>query len=169
MMIWTLHPARSADYDVIAAVVDGWWGRPVLPSLPRLFLDHFASTSLVARTAEGELVGFLVGFDSPSTPDESYIHFVGVAPAARGAGLAGQLYRRFFERSRAAGRNVVRAITSPGNEGSIAFHRAMGFTAAGPVAGYNGPGTAYILFERTLDAVDDALADTSLQGEARAG
>jgi hypothetical protein len=43
-----LRPARPADYDAIAAVVDDWWGRPVLSSIPRLFLDHFHRTSLIA-------------------------------------------------------------------------------------------------------------------------
>jgi hypothetical protein len=43
-----LRPARAADYDTIATVVDDWWGRPILSSLPRLFLDHFHRTSIIA-------------------------------------------------------------------------------------------------------------------------
>jgi hypothetical protein len=31
------------------AIVNDWWGRPIAGSLPRLFLDHFNRTSLVAR------------------------------------------------------------------------------------------------------------------------
>jgi hypothetical protein len=30
--------------------------------------------------------GFLIGFMSPSEPDEAYIHFVGVSPGARASG-----------------------------------------------------------------------------------
>jgi hypothetical protein len=41
-------------------------------------------------------------------------------------------------------------VTSPGNQASIAFHRAMGLTVEGPVEGHNGPGTAYVLFSRRL-------------------
>lgn len=147
-----LRQARPQDYDAIAAVVDGWWGRPVLGILPRLFLDHFWATSLIAEGLGGvgepaPLLGFLVGFLSPSEPDQAYIHFVGVAPHARGDGLARALYRTFFGIARADGRTVVTAITSPVNQGSIAFHRAMGFTVDGPVAGHNGPGSEYMTFE----------------------
>ena len=44
-----IRVARPGDYDSIVAVVDHWWERPVCPSLPRLFLDHFWSTSRIAR------------------------------------------------------------------------------------------------------------------------
>jgi hypothetical protein len=68
--------ACPEDYDRIVAVVDDWWGRPVRASLPRLFLDHFWSTSRVAEDGQ-ELAGFLVAFVSPSLPHVAYLHFVG--------------------------------------------------------------------------------------------
>jgi ribosomal protein S18 acetylase RimI-like enzyme len=141
--------ARPADYDAIAAVVDDWWGRPVLGALPRLFLDHFHGSSLVVDGAAG-LQAFLVGILSPSEPDRAYIQFVGVSPAARGLGLARQLYEEFFALARGDGRRLVSAVTAPVNSGSVAFHRAMGFTVTGPVAGYDGPGHDKIFFEREL-------------------
>jgi ribosomal protein S18 acetylase RimI-like enzyme len=141
--------ARPADYDAIAAVVDAWWGRPVLPVLPRLFLDHFYRTSLVVDGPAGPLA-FLVGILSPSDPDRAYIHFVGVSPAARQQGLARQLYEEFFALARAAGRRVVGAVTAPVNAGSIEFHRSLGFTVTGPVRDYNGPGRESMVFERSL-------------------
>ncbi|MFI7004033.1 GNAT family N-acetyltransferase [Nocardia sp. NPDC050175] len=144
-----IRAARPADYDAIAGVVDAWWGREVLPVLPRLFLDHFHRTSLVAETAE-RLSGFLIGFPSPSEPDEAYIHFVGVHPDSRKSGLARELYERFFGTARAHGRRVVTAITAPANETSIAFHRRMGFTVDGPVPDYNGPGRHLMTFHRIV-------------------
>ncbi|WP_238013211.1 GNAT family N-acetyltransferase [Dactylosporangium sp. AC04546] len=144
-----IRPARPNDYDAVAAVVDDWWGRPILAGLPRLFLDHFHRTSLVAEGPEG-LRGFLVGILSPSEPDEAYIHFVGVHPATRGQGLARTLYERFFALAREHDRRVIRAITSPVNEASIAFHQRMGFTVGGPVADYNGPGHDLVTFAREL-------------------
>jgi ribosomal protein S18 acetylase RimI-like enzyme len=143
------RPARPADYDAIAAVVDDWWGRPVLGALPRLFLDHFHATSRVVDGAAGP-EAFLVGFLSPSEPDWAYIQFVGVSPAARGRGLARQLYEEFFALARAGGRRRVGAVTGPVNARSVAFHRAMGFAVTGPVAGYDGPGHDKIVFEREL-------------------
>jgi ribosomal protein S18 acetylase RimI-like enzyme len=144
-----VRPASPADYDAIVAVADPWWGRPVTAALPRLFLDHFAGSSLVAED-DGDLVGFLVGFMSPGEPAEAYIHFAGVHPGYRGTGLARRLYEQFLTAARADGRRVVRAITSPANDGSIRFHRAMGFTAGGPVRDYNGPGRDMVTFELTL-------------------
>lgn len=149
-MDWELGGARPADYDEIIAVVDDWWGRPIAGSLPRLFLDHFHGTSMVARGSGGGLAGFLIGVLSPSQPGRAYIHFVGVAPAARGSGLGRRLYEEFFAVARAAGCSRVGAITAPVNTGSIAFHRGMGFTVTGPVTDYDGPGKHMMVFDRLL-------------------
>ena len=144
-----MRAAEPGHYERIVRVLDDWWGRPVSSNLPRLFLDHFHSTSLVAEDGDG-LAGFLVGLLSPSLPDVAYIHFVGVAPRLRGSGLAQRLYQRFFDLAAADHRTTVRAITSPVNEGSIGFHAALGFTVSDPVAGYDGPGIDRVVFERRL-------------------
>ncbi|MBC6467958.1 hypothetical protein [Actinomadura alba] len=68
-----LCPAHPADYDRIAPVMDDWWGRPVHAALPRLFLDHFFQTSLVAEQGD-DLAGFLVGLLSPSTDRMVFRH-----------------------------------------------------------------------------------------------
>lgn len=146
----TLRAATPSDYDRVIGVVDDWWGRPIAGSLPRLFFDHFPRTSLVALDDAGEVEGFLVGFVSPSEPERAYIHFVGVAPAARGTGLGRRLYERFFDQARDAGCTRVGAITASINAGSIAFHTAMGFAVKGPVDGYDGPGTSMMAFDRAL-------------------
>lgn len=162
-----IRRAEPADYDRIVAVMDEWWGRPVAVGLSRLFLDHFGGTSFVAETGAGDgaaatpaagtpeagapaLAGFLVGFLSQSRADEAYIHYMAVGPRFRRAGLARALYERFFALARANGRTTVRAITSPENSTSIAFHTVMGFAVSGPVAGYDGPGRDRVLFVRSL-------------------
>jgi predicted GNAT superfamily acetyltransferase len=145
----TVRPARPEDFDTIITVIDDWWGRPVSRGLTRLFLDHFFGTSLIAEHG-GELAGFLIGFLSPAKPLLAYIHFAGVAPAWRGAGLARSLYEQFFDRARQDGRTVVKAITSPQNGPSIAFHRAMGFTASDPIKDYDGPSLDRVVFVRSL-------------------
>ena len=90
-----IRAARPEDHARIVAVADDWWGRPVSGILPRLFLDHFHPTSLVADAGE-DLAGFVVGFFSPGDERTAYIHFTGVAPDQRRTGLARELYRRFF-------------------------------------------------------------------------
>jgi ribosomal protein S18 acetylase RimI-like enzyme len=141
--------AQAGDYAAIAAAVDDWWGRPVLGGLPRLFLDHFHRSSLVIDGPGGPLA-FLVGILSPADPGLAYIHFAGVAPPVRRQGLAQLLYEDFFALARADGRTTVSAVTAPANTSSIAFHRAVGFSVSGPLAGYNGPGRDLVRFERAL-------------------
>ena len=144
-----IRPARPSDYERVIAVVEEWWGgRDMRPLLPRLFLDHFAETSLIVED-DGRLEAFLVGFFSPARPDEAYVHFVGVRPGCRRSGLARALYERFFELVRADGRSVVRCVTSPVNEGSIAFHRRLGFEAE-LVRDHDGPGTDRVAFAKRL-------------------
>jgi ribosomal protein S18 acetylase RimI-like enzyme len=145
----TVRSARPEDFGAIVAVVDDWWGRAISEGLPRLFLDHFFGTSLIAEHG-GELAGFVIGFLSPSKPQHAYIHFAAVAPAWRRTGLARRLYEQFFDRARNDGRTVVKAITSPQNRGSIAFHQAMGFTVSDPVKDYDGPGLDRIVFVREI-------------------
>jgi GNAT superfamily N-acetyltransferase len=141
--------ACPEDYDRIVAVVDDWWGRPVRASLPRLFFDHFWSTSRVAEDGHG-LAGFLVAFVSPSVPHVAYLHFVGVRPDQRGRGLARELYANFAGYARGEGCTELRAITGAGNSGSIRFHQRLGFTVSAPIADYNGPNQPMITFRREL-------------------
>jgi ribosomal protein S18 acetylase RimI-like enzyme len=145
----SLRSAHPDDYAAIAAVADTWWGRPIVAVLPRLFLDHFHRSSFVAERDDA-LAGFLIGFCSPSKPDEAYIHFLGVAPEERRHGLARHLYEEFFQLARADQRTVVSAVTSPANATSIAFHRRMGFTVSDPIPQPHQPDHALVYFRRSL-------------------
>lgn len=91
-----------------------------------------------------------VGFHSQTDPDEAYVHFMAVAPERRGEGLGRRLYERFFDDARAAGCTVVRCVTSPANDGSVAFHRALGFEEERVVEDYDGPGVDRVLFVKRL-------------------
>jgi ribosomal protein S18 acetylase RimI-like enzyme len=123
----TFRRPIPADHERVMGVMVAWWGgRDLRQMLPRVFFEHFRSTSLVVEH-EDELIGFLVGFPCADHADEAYVHFAGVHPAWRGAGLGRDLYRRFFASARAQGRSVVRAVTAPANKASIAFHTALGF------------------------------------------
>jgi L-amino acid N-acyltransferase YncA len=134
----------------VAAVLDEWWGgRRMVDMLPRLFFTHFRDTSFVAER-EGELAAFLIGLLSQSEPEAAYVHFVGVSPDERGSGLGRALYERFFAVARENGRCMVCCVTSPANEGSLAFHRAIGFEAGPPQVGYDGPGEDRVVLTRPL-------------------
>jgi ribosomal protein S18 acetylase RimI-like enzyme len=120
------------------------------PMLPRLFFVHFEGTSYVVDREDGQLAAFLIGFQSQSDPHEAYIHFVGVAPEQRGEGLGRRLYERFFDDALADGRTVVRCVTSPVNQGSVAFHKALGFEVEKLAEDYDGPGEDRVLFVKRL-------------------
>lgn len=147
-----VRAARPTDHPRIRAVCDIWWDKPVAHLLPRLFLEHFHDTSLVAEEGT-DLVGFLVGFHSPALSEVSYVHFAAVAPEHRRTGLARDLYRRFTDAARADGRSLVRAVTSPSNERSIAFHSGIGFVVTGPHADHDGPGVDRMVLELPLRPV----------------
>jgi ribosomal protein S18 acetylase RimI-like enzyme len=146
-----IRHAEPADYGRVIGRVNAWWGgRDMAPMLPRLFFVHFEGTSYVVDDGDGQLAAFLIGFLSQTDLDEAYIHFVGVSPEHRGGGLGRQLYERFFDEARAAGRTRVRCVTSPLNEGSVAFHEALGFTSERVAHDYDGPGEDRVLFVKTL-------------------
>ena len=131
--------------------VNVWWGgREMAPILPKLFFLHFEGTSFVAEDDEGDLAGFLCGFLSQTNPDEAYIHFVGVSPEYRGEGVGRTLYERFFEEVRHQGRTVVRCVTSPINQESVAFHEALGFEVDRVAEDYDGPGEDRVLLAKRL-------------------
>lgn len=146
-----IRHARPSDYGRIIGRVNVWWaGREMAPMLPKLFFIHFEGTSFVAEDEAGELVGFVCGFLSQTVDDEAYIHFVGVDPEARGTGLGRMLYERFFDEVRANGRTVIRCVTSPVNERSVAFHQSLGFETERVVPDYDGPGEDRVLLVRRL-------------------
>jgi GNAT superfamily N-acetyltransferase len=140
----TIRALRPSDYRPVISVIDDWWGgRHMADMLPRPFFEHFTDTSFAAER-DGELVGFLVGFKSQSRRGEAYIHFVGIHPDERGRGLGRRLYERFFAAVR--GCEVVRAVTSPVNRGSVEFHRRMGFEVD------HGDGQDHVRFMKRLNA-----------------
>lgn len=146
-----IRHANPSDYGRVIQHVNAWWGgRDMAPMLPKLFFLHFEGTSFVAEDDEGRLVAFLIGFLSQTDPGEAYIHFVGVAPAQRGSGIGRELYDRFFAVVAKEGRTRVRCVTSPVNEGSVAFHESLGFVAERVAEDYDGPGEDRVLFVKHL-------------------
>ena len=143
-----IRHAEPADHARVVPVVDDWWGgRAMSDLLPRLFFVHFRDTSFVAEE-DRALAGFLCGFRSQTYADEAYVHFVGVGPAFRGRGVGRALYERCFDAI--APRTVVRCVTSPVNEASVAFHTSLGFEVEKVAANYDGRGGDRVLLVRRL-------------------
>jgi RimJ/RimL family protein N-acetyltransferase len=141
-----LRPLETQDRRQATAVLDEWWGRPMGDLVPRPFFSEFCDTSFVVER-DGKLVAFLVGFLSQTNPEEAYIHAVAVAPAWRGRGLARVLYERFVEVAKRHGRRRIRAITSPINTTSIAFHERLGFAVQMPAEDEGDDGRVQFVLE----------------------
>ncbi|MEJ2727819.1 MAG: GNAT family N-acetyltransferase [Deltaproteobacteria bacterium] len=156
----TVRKAGPADHESVIAALQNWWGgRDLTAMLPKLFLNHFNDTSFVIEK-EAEMIGFLIGFISPSLRNEAYVHFMGVHPNFRKKGIGTLLYERFFEICRKHDRNIIRACTSPVNRGSVEFHKRIGFQLEPgddeidgyPVTrNYNRPGDHKVQFTKFIE------------------
>lgn len=133
-----IRQANESDYLPIIQVLNEWWGgRQMSDLLPRLFFQHFQSTSYLAWEQEERV------------------------------GVARQLYERFFQTMRENGRDTVRCITSPVNAASIRFHSSMGFVMESgddardeiPIhASYDGKGQDRVLFVKKLSPNTEHLS-----------
>lgn len=123
----TIRTGTPDDYERVIEVMPDWWnGRDLTGMVLKVFFVHFRDTIFIAE-ADGELVGFLMGFFSQHYPDEAYIQFAGIHPRWRKSGLGRMLAERFFDCCKAQGRSVIKSSTAPTNLDSIAFHQTLGF------------------------------------------
>lgn len=143
------RPLTKADYDQIVRVIDRWWGGPTSALAHPIFFYELGRLGRVVES-DGLLVGFLLGFVCPDAP-VGYVHLVGIHPDHRRHGVAKLLYTAFESDCRRAGCAQLKAITTLGNEGSVRFHQALGWSMA-EVEDYAGPGRLRIVFTKDLAA-----------------
>jgi GNAT superfamily N-acetyltransferase len=123
-----IRNGKPSDHEKVISIMPEWWGgRDLSSSVLKIFFIHFSNTIYIAEI-DTDLMGFLVGFFSQSEENTAYIHFVGVHPDLRKAGLGRLLYQNFFNACIADNRNIIKSCTSPINKLSINFHLHMGFT-----------------------------------------
>lgn len=142
------RPLGKADYDHIVQVIDRWWGGPTSALAHPLFFYELGSLARVVES-DGVLVGFLFGFVAETTPRTGYVHLVGIHPDFRRRGVGKVLYQAFEEDCRGLGCTLLKAVTTSGNEGSIAFHRATGWTVE-TIDDYAGPARPRTMFTKLL-------------------
>jgi GNAT superfamily N-acetyltransferase len=138
------------DFDQIVQVIDQWWGGPISASAHPIFFYELGDHALVVEQGS-VMIGFLLGFIASSTDGSKtgYVHLVGIHPDYRRRGVGRLLYNRFVEECVAAKCVRMKAITTPGYEGSIRFHLAQGWNAA-EVDDYAGPDRKRIVFTKSL-------------------
>ena len=144
----SVRRAAIEDLQMIVATIEQFWGgRDVVGLHHALYIHELGETALMIGDDSGVLA-YLLGFVTPAR--EGYIHVVAVREDQRGRGLARTLYDEFATLARARGAVALKAITSPANTGSHAFHRTLGFSAS-EVPGYSASGEARTVFRRELD------------------
>ncbi|MBK6520615.1 MAG: GNAT family N-acetyltransferase [Polyangiaceae bacterium] len=151
---------EKADYDHIVRVIDHWWEGPTTALAHPMFFYELGRLARVVEWEDGQLVGFLFGFLADSFQNATrvapppgsrigFVHLVGIHPDFRRRGVGAALYASFEEACREASCVGLKAITTHGDEGSVQFHAALGFTVT-TVDDYAGPGRARIVFEKAL-------------------
>ena len=154
-----IRNSKPADHGRIVSVMNNWWdGRDLIWMLPKLFLNHFCSTSYIVER-DDDLIAFLIGFLSQSNTKEGYIHFAGVHPDYRGIGIGEYLYEQFYTDCKKNKRDIIKSCTSPVNRGSIEFHKRMGFEiqqgnaeidGISVTLDYNKPNDPKVLFKKRI-------------------
>ena len=76
-----LRHVERTDHPRVLSVIDEWWGgRSMSTRLSHVFFVHFRPTSFLFECGD-ELLAFLLGFVSQTTPSEAYVHFVAAEQA----------------------------------------------------------------------------------------
>jgi L-amino acid N-acyltransferase YncA len=157
-----IAPAEMTDIHQVLADHHRYWGERDLRSLHLLALvREFGETCLVAR-GEDELLGYVIGFVTPA--GTGYVHLIATRDDTRGTGLGRCLYAAFAEAAYRQGARRLKAVTTPGNTASIAFHRSLGFDTE-IVADYNGPSQPRVVFHRVLPFEPLPQGDVNCRGE----
>jgi GNAT superfamily N-acetyltransferase len=142
------RPLNKDDFDEVVRVIDRWWDGPTTALAHPIFFYELGRMARVVE-ADGQLVGFLLGFVSPDT-GVGYVHLVGIHPDYRRRGVGRLLYAAFEDDCAAEGVKELKAITTLGNEGSVLFHEAQGWKYQ-EVTDYAGRGRVRIVFTKSLE------------------
>jgi ribosomal protein S18 acetylase RimI-like enzyme len=154
-----IHPIEVADFTHIETNLQVFWGdrhSEVRALHHPMFVYEFGDTGFVIRE-DNIPVAYLLGF-VVTEKKLGYIHFIGVRESTRKKGYAKALYRHFEEMALKKGCTHLKAITPIKNQGSIHFHRALGFTLLGEpnadgipvVKNYRAPGEDRVVFSKVL-------------------
>lgn len=89
-----------------------------------LFCRDFAETCVVAEM-EGKVCAFLTGYKPPDNADTLFVWQVGVAPSARGLGVASGLLKHLLLRTSSRGIRYLETTIAPSNTASRALFTSL--------------------------------------------
>jgi GNAT superfamily N-acetyltransferase len=152
-----IETCKKADFDQILADIADFWGSDRTFQFHHpIFINEFADTAFVIREGD-KVTAYLFGFFSQAEKT-GYVHLIGVRTNFQKRGLGKKLYEHFIAVAKAAGCEKIKAITTPGNQDSIDFHRKIGMNLLGTenengvkvVKNYSGPGLDRVIFEKYI-------------------
>jgi GNAT superfamily N-acetyltransferase len=151
-----LH-CTKADFDQILTDIADFWGsdRTLVMHHP-VYLYEFGNTAYVIREGD-KVIAYLFGFLAP-IGSTAYVHLIGVRQSHQKKGLGRKLYEHFISFARAQGCTNAKAITTPTNAASIAFHKSIGMELLGTpneneipvIKNYSGPGADRVVFHKEI-------------------
>lgn len=157
LTIMSIMQCTKADFDRILTDYNEFWDNDRTLALHHpTIINEFGNTAYVIK--EGDRVtAYLFGFFSQTEP-VGYVQLLAVRQGYRKQGLARQLYAHFEQIAREHGCKKLKAITSPMNTLSIAFHKSIGMMPAGQdlegsvpvIRNYSGPGKDRVVFSKDI-------------------
>lgn len=126
-----LRPPALADGAAVAALVRSAGSlEPNTGYAYLLLCSHFADTSLVAEDETG-ILGVVLGYRLPRHPERLFIWQLGVAPQARGRGLARRMLESLVGREELSSVRYLEQTIAPSNTASNrlfeSFARSLGW------------------------------------------
>jgi ribosomal protein S18 acetylase RimI-like enzyme len=157
-----LRRPTEADHQALARLIPQWWGEK-RPTIRRLWVRHFGSTSAMVERPDGRVIGAGIAFVSQDQPALGVVLAVAVAPGFRRRGVGRAIVAAVEETLAARGVRSVEAVIWSGNRTGVRFFDALGYapiaeSMATPLYGvpaienYDGEGEERSVFMRELPA-----------------
>jgi GNAT superfamily N-acetyltransferase len=152
-----ISACTQQDYSQILEELPEFWDGRDTRHLHHPFLIHEFGNSAFTIRGGSQVVAYLFGFVSQTEP-VGYVHTIAVRASARRQRLAHHLFNHFVQFARRQGCQHIKAITTPSNLGSVAFHKSLGMQLLGEpnsdgipvVTDYAGRGTARVVFWKSI-------------------
>ena len=131
----------------LLAAHDRFWDVDARPLHHPVWFDQFGGFGALARSTDGEDVGYLLGV---VTVDRlAYLHLLAVRDDRRRTGVGRRLVAWFDDLSRDTGARVVQTVARPDDAAAVAFHTALG-ASAHLAQDRAGPGQHRVVLTRSL-------------------
>ena len=126
---------------------DRFWATDTRPLHHPVWFHQFGGFGALARSADGEDVGYVLGV---VTADRlAYLHLLAVRDDRRRSGLGRRLCGWFDELAASTGARAVQAVTRPDDHVALEFHRALG-ASEHLSRDHAGPGADRVVLTRSL-------------------